>query len=483
MFRQHRKRGDRLDRQARALLSRMGDQMIDEQTIIKAVEQSNFRGVPLYEWVNLYMQYAFVLTKMGDFLGARQLIRRVMSSNVVYSDEERRQSLCLCLASCALYAGRFHTAMAEEALRTLAFTYQFHNEVLRTLLVVGNAGGYFAHLAVGSTNNLKFFLRRSRIHEALVQDAKCSFKFNRRRWVVHEKLFETTYDEAGGKDDDVDEALDVERNEIGEEVDVEDDQDDTKLDNDDMSESEGDEISGDALDSNDDVRKSQKKQATQISTAQRLWAEIRQVAGIDPAKHKPPTKYSPANDMFYAGLLLMSSNGIPSMGYWLRIFARLQSDALVCLTCAIACIGRASNRQVDNRHQVVMQAFAFLHMYRHIRRRARQHALAQRGQEEGIGQQEDDEGEVHYNFGRGAQHLGLYQLAVPHYRAVLQSGQPKALKAEAMDEDGVSQGGSQASTASSFDCRVEAAFSLHLIYIISGNPTLANAIMERYLRV
>lgn len=153
-------------------------------------------------------------------------------------------------------------------------------------------------------------------------------------------------------------------------------------------------------------------------------------------------------------------------GYWIRVFARQQNDPLICLTTAIACLGRAQNRQVDNRHQVILQAFAFLHHYRQLRTNSDEpHSLS----------------EVAYNFARSFHRLGLYQLALPHYREVLEIRDKDAkLKATTLSSSS-SLFHHQQTTG--FQAWPEAAYNLSLVYLASGNSLLANDVLEKYLIV
>ncbi|TFY73343.1 hypothetical protein EWM64_g10669, partial [Hericium alpestre] len=67
-----------------------------------------------------------------------------------------------------------------------------------------------------------------------------------------------------------------------------------------------------------------------------------------------------------------------------------KDDPLICLSLAIAYMGRAMQRQADNRHHFIAQAMAFLSQYREMRK--------------------DDPGgmdEVEFNFGRAFQQLGV----------------------------------------------------------------------------
>lgn len=473
MFRNQHKRTDRLYREARALLSRMGDSLIDENAMTNNVEQTHFRGIALDDWVDLTMQYAFVLTKIHQFAMARKILRRVSHSNVVWAVHQRRQSLSLCYASCALYAGKYHAVFSEAALRYLPFIYQFHTEALRTMLVVSNSSGFAGHEALQTANNIKFFLRRTRIHESLVQDARILYNKSKKRWIVRDSLFDRTARGVPGEDGE--EEADGDDN-LGQDT-----LNNTQMEDDDLYES----------DSEDDeqVRAGRREQANLALQSGNVygkpkvvWEKIKDGSGMDASIHKPPTRYNPANELFYAGLLLTSSNGIPSMAYCLRTYARFPNDALVCLACAVACLGRAGNRQVDNRNQVVMQAYAFLHHYREIRKKEGQIKMAELNAaiKEGMNVYEP---EIEYNFGRVAHQLGLNQLAVPHYNSVLRPhkdlARGKNSGGEQMSIDAVSS----FTDSQDFDCTAEAAFNLHLIYLTSGNPRLANAIVERYLRV
>lgn len=66
-------------------------------------------------------------------------------------------------------------------------------------------------------------------------------------------------------------------------------------------------------------------------------------------------------------------------------------DPMLCLSLAIASIGRAMQRQADNRHHLIAQGVAFLSLYRKHRRET-----------------SDEEQEIQYNFGRAFHQLGTY---------------------------------------------------------------------------
>ena len=86
---------------------------------------------------------------------------------------------------------------------------------------------------------------------------------------------------------------------------------------------------------------------------------------------------------------------------------------MICLCLAIASIGRAMQRQSDNRHHLVTQGMAFLSKYRELRK-----------------EEDDAIGEVEFNFGRTFHQLGkqryfecqILSLRIDLCRAVLVRG-------------------------------------------------------------
>lgn len=80
-------------------------------------------------------------------------------------------------------------------------------------------------------------------------------------------------------------------------------------------------------------------------------------------------------------------------GYLLRAYALQPNDPLLCLLCSVACLSRATNRQVDNRNHTIVQGIALLTQYAQLR---------------------SGTAEAEYNFGRAYQHLGsLFNLPRP----------------------------------------------------------------------
>lgn len=181
---------------------------------------------------------------------------------------------------CALYAKDYVKMVTQ--IKFLTFAYQFHNEPLRILLTLANAVGSASLSALTQPNNLKTFLRRSRIQEVIVQGGACTYQRTNKRWVAKEPLFESRQ---------------------GEDVDFLPDQDEeAQLDVDEDEEQDNEE------------RTSSPTKGEIIGKARDLWKDLQNDNSIDVAKATPPTRYNPGNDMFYASMILTSTNGVPSMG-------------------------------------------------------------------------------------------------------------------------------------------------------------------------
>lgn len=175
-------------------------------------------------------------------------------------------------------------------IKFLTFEYQFHNEPLRIMLTLANAAGSSSLPVLSQPNNLKTFLRRSRIHESIVQGGNCVYHRIHKRWVVKDPLFESRQEE----DDDQDEEEGEQEEEEEEEKSVDDDQD--------------------TMEQANHQRTGSPNKGETVGKAQDIWKDIRNDSGIVAAKSTPPTRYNPGNDMFYASMILTSTNGVPSMG-------------------------------------------------------------------------------------------------------------------------------------------------------------------------
>ncbi|KAJ1300854.1 hypothetical protein OPQ81_002493 [Rhizoctonia solani] len=148
-----------------------------------------------------------------------------------------------------------------------------------------------------------------------------------------------------------------------------------------------------------------------------------------------PTKESPAWVTAYGQISGGTRSYQSAIYYLLKAYDLAPKDPVICLSLGTACIGRAMQRQADNRNHMVTQGFAFLSKYRSLR-----------GGEGPLKAEEVD-----YNLGRGFQQLGLQAFAQKHYHAVLESVE-KRQKADSNAPLGFAK---------------ETAYNLSLIYVIS----------------
>lgn len=289
----------------------------------------SFRTIGFDDWLRLFMQYSFNLTKRGEFEEAQEILVQMLYC----SGFQKRHSLdtirCS-LITCAIHAGRYDVVVEQS--RKLVNGHQFNNEPIRILL--GSLGnGLHATDAFVASTLTKHMLREIRsVDTALKSPESLRWNPTLRRYGIG-----TT----SGENNDGDE--------------------------------------GDA-----------DKDEAEATTA----------AGQSNEQPKLPSKSNPIIVALYGQLCLALKSYQSALFYLLHAYDFCPHDPLICLCLAIASIGRAMQRQADNRHHLIAQASTFLSRYRDLRG-------------------PDAPDEVEYNFGRAFHHLGLLSLAVKHYENVL----------------------------------------------------------------
>lgn len=169
----------------------------------------------------------------------------------------------------------------------------------------------------------------------------------------------------------------------------------------------------------------------------------------------------PMRAKHYSSLPLMMASGHCSMlqgrysealSEYLHAYKSAPHEPVISLCIAAAMLNKACVKKMVGRHQLVIQAFAFLQEY----------GSKRPGK---LGEMESC-----YNIGRGAQALGLDHLAVQFYERVI----PPV----AVDEGG---GDEVAFIEPNTSVEREAAYNLALIYQSSGSIQLAKQLTRRYL--
>ncbi|KAI9443193.1 TPR-like protein [Lactarius indigo] len=349
---------------------RLSHDRANESGKAKAVD--NFRGVTFGNWLRLFTQYAFLLTKRGKYELADEVLSHILISNA-YVDRQSQDTIRLGLIACAIHAQRY-TAVVEHC-RKFIVIHQFNNEPLR-MLCAFLASGYRATDSFIASTLQKHLFREMRLCDAAVHN-KESLKWNAvsRRWGI-------------SKPGEVDEGVEDEPNVEGAESD-------------------------------------EKASAPQVTGEGQpydfcaVWS------------HLLGRKKLPKCNLFYL----------------LHAYDYCPNDPMICLGLAIASMGRAMQRQSDNRHHLIAQALAFFTRYRKLR-------LADTVESD----------EVEYNFGRAFQQLGLHSLAVKHYERVLEIVEKKTK--ENPEDVGLAR---------------EAAYNLSLIYVTTGASALAEDLYRRWL--
>ncbi|KAK9460495.1 uncharacterized protein V1516DRAFT_652483 [Lipomyces oligophaga] len=166
--------------------------------------------------------------------------------------------------------------------------------------------------------------------------------------------------------------------------------------------------------------------------------------------------------ILYGQILASSRSHVPSLSYYMRAFAISPKDPMLLLSIGLAHIHRAIQRLTDNRHLQIIEGMSYLMDYYEIRLEAT------------IKSQTDawvEAQEVNYNLGRAFQMLGLHDIATKYYERALKVTLPTS------NDVNVKQ------TVRAYNLRLETAYNLQWLYMMSGNFQYARSIVDTYLVV
>ncbi|KAF8327415.1 uncharacterized protein EI90DRAFT_3127081 [Cantharellus anzutake] len=350
----------------------------------------NFRGVTFARWLSMITQYCFLLTREDQYALADEVLRHMLLSNA-YNDFKNQNTIRITAAICAIRARHYPNVM--EHCQKLLRDHQFNNDPFRFLLAGLSKGGLDANEAFIATNFQKMALRELRLWEANARGDPLVLRQNGTRWIAVQG----------------DDALD------------------------------DDEIPGE-----EDGSRSKKGKTTEAKSSR----------GSNSQENFPmplrPKKMSPLIYAFYGYIMFCARSYQSAKWYLLQAHALQPRDPVICLSLAVACIGRAMQRQADNRHHLVVEAMAFMSEYRKYRRPS---------------QRED---EIEYNFGRAFHQLGLYSLSVNHYQRTLKIISKRLEQNPNLTDYGMAR---------------EAAYNLSLIFVTNGSPGLAKSLYKQWLSV
>jgi len=183
-----------------------------------------------------------------------------------------------------------------------------------------------------------------------------------------------------------------------------------------------------------------------------------------------PTKDNPLTVSIYGQMCIAAKSYQSAIFYLLHAYDYCPEDPMILLCLAIASVGRAMQRQSDNRHHLIAQGMAFLSKYRSIRSVDLVRAS-----------------EVEYNFGRMFHQLGLHSLAVSHYERVLQLAETQKQGKQSIVHISLPLPSASSPPTNSLssvqigDFAKEAAYNLSLIYVLTGAIPLADMLYRRWL--
>ncbi|KIY47854.1 TPR-like protein [Fistulina hepatica ATCC 64428] len=172
--------------------------------------------------------------------------------------------------------------------------------------------------------------------------------------------------------------------------------------------------------------------------------EVHEPAGEDHGPIRIPTKHNPFVITVYGFMCIAAKSYQSAIFYLLHAYDYCSEDPVICLALSIASIGRAMQRQADNRHYLITQGLGFLSEYRRMR-----------------GSAPTDLMEINFNFGRTFHQLGLLSHAVKHYERVLSIAEHEEKR----------------------PCVKETAYNLSLIYVTTGAAPLAQALYRKWLSI
>jgi len=172
--------------------------------------------------------------------------------------------------------------------------------------------------------------------------------------------------------------------------------------------------------------------------------------------HPVPVLYA-----LYGHILLAARSYAKAVGFYARAQVAAPKDPMIALSCGLAYLNRAMNRQTENRHSQVMQAFAYLFQYYDLRN----------GNQEAC-----------YNIGRAFHQLGLLDLAIPYYEAGLSMPSAQTLADNERDGDVVLESESIHNDDWS-DLSRDIAYNLSSIYMSTGAVGLAEILLRRFCTI
>ncbi|KAI9358965.1 hypothetical protein BD770DRAFT_62394 [Pilaira anomala] len=183
---------------------------------------------------------------------------------------------------------------------------------------------------------------------------------------------------------------------------------------------------------------------------------------------RKPKHANPVILSIFAQIMAATKNHITATLFFMRSYALAPTDRLITLSLGISLLQAAMQRKTDDRHLQVMQGMMFVLEYVKL-----------------TGYCQESE----YNLARAFHLIGLTHLAVPHYEKALCL--PSKNKVNTQSEKPISEVYSwpvpeieeDEEEEDETDLSREAAYNLHMIYILSGSMSLAQILLMKYCSI
>lgn len=218
----------------------------------------------------------------------------------------------------------------------------------------------------------------------------------------------------------------------------------------------------------------------------------------------------------YGHILYANGSFRSALSYFFRAHGLDPLNPVILLTMALCYMHEMMKRQNENRHVYLLQAWAFFEEYADARRASARSAdeasdidnaaatadtsddpnkygkdKAEAKSKSKVPSMRVVEAEIEFNRARCWHMLGMSDLAVRSYGKVLamQRGQKAGGRNETspvidgVDDNGGGGENEQQQSEPSEDYTMEAAYAIQTMYALSGNPTMARSVTEKYLVV
>ncbi|KZO92429.1 HCP-like protein [Calocera viscosa TUFC12733] len=353
---------------------------------------THFRGIGFDDWLRIVVTYSFRLIRRGEYREADNTLRHI-SYSVVFGTAKYQDVFMLALLAGAVFTSDWTTI--KEQTRKIITRHQFNNDAIR-IFIASLGSSLDGYISFTEPKLGKFYMREIRLAQLATHGGKLNYHPTRQRWSIP-----STPGAALRR----------------EEMDM------------------------------DDASSGEEQEQSQVFSSSASNAQRRQEERDVPL----PTKENPIMFMVYGHMLMCVRSYQNALFYFMHAYELNPYDPMLCLSLAIAYLGRSMQRQSDNRHHQLVQGLAFLTRYKTIRQSANDYAE-----------------EIEYNFGRYFHHIGVLHLATKHYRRTLDIARGRLQSGEAIPAHAPVK---------------EAAYNLSLIYATTGGADISHALYQEWLTV